>query len=238
MHKSQGKTFCFSDEVLNHLEHSISLDRLRPYLILASGDRKHTIQLYEWNTSLSESLYGLLQGLEVALRNTMHNTIASAFRRQDWYDGAFLLHAFEQEMIDKAKNRVFRDGKAITASNIIPELNFGFWVALTRPFYAQPLWDKHLHKCFRIHLRRQQVHAQLERIKKLRNRVAHHESILSRNLIDDYSRIMTILNWICPTTAAWIKSNLTLLEKIRQRPARTLPLPALNPTTAVETKSN
>jgi hypothetical protein len=221
MRKSQGKNFLLSDEVLNHLEQSISLDRLRPYLILASGDRRHAIALYEWNTSLSESLYGLLQGLEVALRNTMHNTIASAFRRQDWYDGAFVLDSFEQETIDKAKNRVFRDAKPITASNIIPELNFGFWVALTRPFYAQSLWDKHLHRCFRIHLKRQRVHAQLESIKKLRNRVAHHESILSRNLMDDYSRIMTILNWICPTSAAWIKSNLTLLEKIKQRPEKT-----------------
>jgi hypothetical protein len=36
------------------------------------GDIERAIRVYEQNTLLAESLYGVLQGLEIALRNTIH----------------------------------------------------------------------------------------------------------------------------------------------------------------------
>lgn len=80
--------------------------------------------------------------------------------------------------------------------------------------------NKYLYRCFRVHLKRQQVHRHLDTIRKLRNRVAHHESILARNLMDDFSRLMQILHWICPDTAVWVRGNSTLKARYKLRPTK------------------
>lgn len=114
--------------------------------------------------------------------------------------------------------RLVQDGKVVVPCKVVAELTFGFWVALTGPAYAQRLWDKHLHKAFAISLGRKAVNRRMEKIRKLRNRVAHHESILARNLHSDYARIIESIHWICPVTALWIKSHSCFHERFRERP--------------------
>lgn len=127
-------------ELLNALEQSISTERLAPYLLLAGNDRIYSVRLYEWNTSLSESFWGLLQGLEVSLRNSIHRTLVAAFARDDWYNGAFPMEPAEQNSVAQAIGRITRDGKIVTPGRVIAELNFGFWVALMGASYAPFLW--------------------------------------------------------------------------------------------------
>jgi len=61
--------FVYRPDELASLERFLSLERLGPYLALASDNMRQAIHLYERNTFLSEALYGLLQGLEVPVRN-------------------------------------------------------------------------------------------------------------------------------------------------------------------------
>src|ERR1700722_3473554 len=181
---NQGQ-FLYSIEQIARLEQTLSPDRLNPYIALAHGDRQHAIKLYEWNTSLSESFYGVLQGLEIALRNSLHDTLSNAFAAPDWYD-QFALEPDQQRTLQKAKQRIIRDGKMINPGRVVAELSFGFWVSILGPAYAQTLWDKYLYSAFRFPMKRKTVHLRLDGIRKLRNRVAHHESILGRNLKNDF----------------------------------------------------
>lgn len=41
-------------------------------------------------------------------------------------------------------------------------------------------------------------------LRKLRNRIAHHEPVLARDLAEDYRIILEVVGWICPDTSAWI----------------------------------
>jgi len=65
-------TFDYTPTNLAELEVLLSSDRLQPYRKSVGGDSERAIQLYEQNTLLAESLYGILQGLEIALRNSIH----------------------------------------------------------------------------------------------------------------------------------------------------------------------
>lgn len=217
MGKNQ-EIFLYTNEQLEDLVATLSTDRFDRYLNEATGDRWLAVKLYEWNASLSESLYGVLQGLEVALRNSFHRTLSAAFNRNDWYDIQNLLAVEQQESIRKAKARIVNDGKTVCPARVVAELTFGFWVSLTGPTYAQTLWDQHLYKSLTPNLSRKAAHRRLEKIRKLRNRVAHHESILARNLKSDYSGIIETLHWICPTTAQWIKSISSFHPRFSAKP--------------------
>jgi Abi-like protein len=216
--------FVFNESRLQNVERRISKERLEPYLHLANDDRQFAIRIYEWNTSLSESFYGILQGFEVALRNSFHQVLSNAFARGDWYD-AILLKDIEAQNLQAAKGRLLKDGKVLSPAGMVAELYFGFWVSLTGPHYGQTLWDAHLYRAFRQPMKRDKVCKSLSTIRKLRNRVAHHEIIVGRNLNEDYSLIITTTNWICPDTAKWIGSNSTFLQRYFHRPQP----PAISP---------
>jgi len=44
----------------------------------------------------------------------------------------------------------------------------------------------------------------LEAIRKLRNRIAHHEPIFTRNIADEYQRLHDVIGWRNTTAAAWM----------------------------------
>jgi hypothetical protein len=67
------------------------------------GDTELAIRLYEQNTLLAESLYGVLQGLEVSLRNRIHAQLAAGYRRAEWWD-AVNLEPEQRAMLRKAKD--------------------------------------------------------------------------------------------------------------------------------------
>jgi len=99
---------------LTELERTLSSDRLQPYLASVGGDPEGAVRLYEQNTLLAESLYGILQGLEVALRNTIHGQLAFAFGLAEWWN-AVLLEPEQSGMLRKAQETLRREGKPLGA---------------------------------------------------------------------------------------------------------------------------
>ena len=90
---------------------------------------------------------------------------------------------------------------------MVSELSFGFWVAILAPRYETRLWRPALRKAFPNRPRgieRRDIHKSINALRRLRNRVAHHEPILHRDLGRDHDQIIQLLHWTCITTAAWI----------------------------------
>jgi hypothetical protein len=65
---------------------------------------------------------------------------------------------------------------------------------------------------------RAQAYADLQAIRHLRNRIAHHEPVFTRNLADDYQRIHDMIAWRSPTAAAWMDGKQTVMALIAQSP--------------------
>lgn len=175
--------FVYSADALGNLTRAISKERLSSYLAKTASDTFRAVQLYEWSTLLSQSLYGVIQPLEIAFRNSIHRILATGTGRSNWYEYSPLRYR-EIETVREAKANIVRWSRAITPGRVVAELTFGFWIRLISRDYEKSLWVPHLYKAF-PHLRKPDREAVFERfdsIKTLRNRIAHHEIIVSRNL--------------------------------------------------------
>jgi|ERR1017187_5347196 hypothetical protein len=70
---------------------SLTKERLTRYLGATGQDVSRALELYERNVRLSEALYGLLHGLEVAVRNAEHHALTASYGTPRWYGAAPLL---------------------------------------------------------------------------------------------------------------------------------------------------
>jgi hypothetical protein len=106
----------------------------------------------------------------------------------------------------------------------IPELKFVFWQEMfTRRHYVR-LWNTHLKRVLpgltagTVANLRRGIYADMEVIRRLRNRIAHHEPVFTRNLADDFNRIVKLVEQRSPLVASWMVGNQDALRLISQPP--------------------
>jgi hypothetical protein len=218
--------FQYADAILDTFEKFLSAERLASYYSIARGNRWIGIQLYERNTECSEALYGVIQGLEVTLRNAIHNIMTDAVGTQEWYDKVAWDDpelAAIQEAKEKIKNKVLKE----TPGRVIAELTFGFWVKLTSYNYEQSLWFKYIHTIVPKTARRKVLHGKLIQAKTLRNRIAHHERIVgrTRDLPTEYQQLMEIIGWLHPDMRAWVEFKNCFADRYHKKLKRNRPEP-------------
>jgi hypothetical protein len=119
----------------------------------------------------------------------------------------------------KSKSNMHATGK------VIADLKFVFWEKMLTNRYDQRIWNGQLLKVFPnlnpsdpINISRIKIYSDLEKIRKLRNRIAHHEPIFNRNLNNDLSIITELIGVRCLDTAQWMTANQTALSIIRAKP--------------------
>lgn len=210
--------FSYDGQAMQALRRSVSSERLSTYLRIAGHDRLYAFELYIRNAALGASFHGPLQALEVTLRNAVHDTMAVA-RGPYWFDGPPLT-APETAAVAKATKSLQRERKARTSGSVISALNLGFWVALFTGRYDTILWRTILYRCFDPTPPRSDLHLQLKRLRTLRNRIAHHEPILQRNLQADHDAILWILGMLSPETAAWVEHHSRVREEMKRSPRK------------------
>lgn len=113
-----------------------------------------------------------------------------------------------------------------TTGKVISELKFVFWQKLLTSRFAQRLWNTDIFLAFPNAAGaglstanvRQNIYDDLENIRKLRNRIAHHEPIITRPLEDDFSRIKRVVAYKNTDTLDWLQRNQTLLPLLTLRP--------------------
>jgi hypothetical protein len=202
------------------LTRGVSAVRLQRYIAIGRGDTAHALRLYMWNTALSESLYGPLQGIEITLRNKIDERLTTFYGSQ-WYDNPRIGIQFaQQRQINDAKSSLQFQRKPLDHSRMIAELNFGFWVGLLGRQYEN-LWRSQLRQIFintPSPLLRKDAHKALNEIRFLRNRIAHHEAILQRRLLEEHALILTVIRWLCTVTADWIAHHSRFDEVYQLRP--------------------
>ena len=206
--------FCYTDEILDDLEVFLSRERLGTYLDSAREDREGAVWLHVRTTAVSAAFYGPLQGLEVALRNAMNRTLGERYREAWYNNGRAGFDRGALERIANARAGLARDGHRDDPHRVVAALSFGFWVSLLGPGgrganYEMTLWRPALRGAFphRAALNRRQAHRPLNALRTLRNRIAHHEPIFARNLVEDHERIVEVAGWISPAIRVWIEHH-------------------------------
>lgn len=123
-----------------------------------------------------------------------------------------------------AIERLERD-RSITRGRVVAGLSFAFWAGLFgRPY--EELWRHHLRFAFpACHLLvRTAVSGRMKELQRFRNRVAHHDSLLSQDVPARLEDMLVIAGWIDPAARAWLEHQSDALALVRARPAESLPL--------------
>lgn len=198
--------FSYDSTVVPSLVAALSPARFGTYHQAAGSDLR-ALQLYAWNTSVSSAFYGPLQTFEVTLRNSVDRSI-SATHGERWFDGPTLLRPSDHRLVGNVVQRIYDAGKQPAPGRVIAELGLGFWVGLFANAYDQTMWRSHLHRLFNPRIRdRRALHDSMDRLRTLRNRVAHHEPIFRRKLGDDYDRLLAIVGSLSYPTRLWLEHH-------------------------------
>jgi len=200
--------------------------RFDKYVIAAGGDPSAGLQLYQWNIAVSGALHEAISQLEVLLRNALDEQLRRYHGKVhsgggDWYaDLAVPLQADLRSQVAVARGRARKGGRPEVHGKVIAELTFGFWRYLLDARHQATLWAPALRHAF-PHLRprvRSQVYDRVERLHRLRNRVAHHEPLYGLPLEQAWRELVEVCGYVDPTTAAWVWSSSRLPAVLAQRP--------------------
>ena len=123
--------------------------------------------------------------------------------------------------LNKAIDRVKRQGKPLTHSAVVSELPLGFWVTLaSRKF--QFLWPDLVSGFLGATSRDlQSIQAPLQEFRKLRNLIGHHHPIVNQKLDVQYQEILALATNIDPRLATWISSRSRVPKILSERPSQT-----------------
>lgn len=186
------------------------------------------LELYAWNALVSGALLMPLHVCEVVVRNAVSEALEARYGANWPWSSGFELSLPNPAVGYNPRRDLQSARKGVaTTGKVIPELKFVFWQKLFTARYDKRLWDNYLPAllpnigvgaALTVAQARQRVYDDLEQIRKLRNRIAHHEPIITRNLQNDFQRIDELVQFRCHDTAGWMRNNQQALTLIAARP--------------------
>lgn len=206
-----------SSENYPNIKNALSHPRLATYEKYTQNTEQ-ALSLYQWNLQISSALFECLAVCEVVIRNA----VANAMQAEHGADWAFNVR-FVRSMQQNRRNELL-NARQETTEQAICELPFVFWQGFFTVRFDDEIWKKHWAvalpnaKHADLQAMRTEVFENLEKIRKLRNRIAHHEPIFNRNPQGDYKRIIKIISYCSQDTADWVKSCQRIDELLKIKP--------------------
>jgi len=210
------------------IKDALSAPRIGTYEAATTGTPQllSALALYAWNAQVSASMLAPLHFCEVSIRNAVSDAIAAAHGPRWPWDAGFMRSLPNPTNGYNARRDLMsaRAGKA-TPGKVIPDLKFVFWQTIFTKRFDARLWAHHLRTVLpnsdtskTVEQVRALVYSELEQLRKLRNRIAHHEPIFKRNLADDFQKVHDLIAIRCPITAAWMVQNQQAQALIATKP--------------------
>lgn len=189
---------------MDNLLASISCPRFRKYLEYGANDFERAKELYRWNIALSMSLYPYLQGWEVCLRNRIDIALTDQFG-PDWPNHKEFKRQIRSDLVRKIDRKYRKnrndEGPKFQRDDFIASQSAGFWVILLSDRYRINFGMNRRISLIFPHppnFDRQAAWLACDKVRMLRNRVAHHEPILALNLGELYCMIKGLVKSMSP----------------------------------------
>lgn len=217
-------------EQIQAIQAALSPARMSTYERAApprGDDDPSALNLYVWNAQLSGAFMAPLHICEVVVRNAISDALEAKYgARWPWSAG------FEQSLPDprppaySPRRDIFNARRgAQTTGKVIPELKFAFWQQMFTRRHDDRVWSAHLTRVLpqidtvkSVRELRQELYHDLESIRRLRNRIAHHEPIFSRNLTEDFERITRLIAYRSTATAEWMRAHQQVMDLLATGP--------------------
>ena len=195
------------------VEDAVSPARFATYLLYAQQVRSRAWAAYAWNARVSGALLQVLVHAEVALRNAVNRAMTAAFGAAWPYAQAFEItlgtgrgeyNAARGRLEQRLGRRPLSTGDFVAGQTMV------FWEALLVRRYKGRVWDRQFATAFpgaAAGETYRDVHDAVEPLRRVRNRIAHHEPLLAENVTDVYARALAVTHWASPAKAAWVAAE-------------------------------
>ncbi|WP_147431830.1 hypothetical protein [Motilibacter peucedani] len=216
-----------SSEQQKDLDRLLSEARMGSYQTAAAGApgaALSSLDVYVYNMRLAGALLGPLHLLEVVIRNAMHEQLTRHLGRPDWWESdAVTFEDWQDRSLEKAEldvDRVCRNGgRDPVPGDTVAALEFGFWVGLLGPGFERDLWRPALQQAFPNNRRgRDGLYKMLSRLRRLRNRVGHHEPVHDRVNLRQYEDIINAIKFVSVPVSVWVDDRSLVPVVLQQAP--------------------
>jgi hypothetical protein len=201
----------------------LSEPRMAPYLHSADGDKIKALALYEWSARTASAAFEIVGHFEVLLRNAIDRSLREYFREDECGIPWFLLPMPGGEYVTEAVNVVrerLRPMHKESRHQIIAGLGFGFWSGVLGVKYEE-LWRECLYRAFpNSSGKRKQVAVGIERVRRFRNRLAHHDSTINVDIPFEVRQLVELTSFIDHDAAKWLERCSNVMDVYAQRPVK------------------
>ena len=227
----------------HRLEAMLGSARFQKYYEAAAQDVDRAVDLYRWNTRLAGEFHAQLSYFEILLRNAMDSALRDwnfqECGHRDWCverQTAGLLYEMMSTPLRQARKRALRESKrrglrtGVSHDDILAQLTMGNWSNLlgeALPVHksnAKVLWKVGLHRAFpnasSDDQSRKDIGRKVERLTRLRNRVAHQENLLKTNVRSRLHDMLSVLSAIDASYPEWVMKGSQVRKTVREDPRR------------------
>jgi len=209
---------------LNAIEQAMSPARFKRFLPAAKGNRLLALRLYLWNSRLCEAFYLPTQLAEVTTRNAIHKPLIKRFSAT-WYENTGFINVlpprYQTEIKDVVREQKKARGTLFTADHVIGALSFGFWCNLLTASYEHHLWAVGVIQAFpgSRGLTRQDIWNRVDRLRRFRNKIAHHYAIFDFPLSDELANTGEVIGLVCQHTQWFINEIAHVQRTLSRKPS-------------------
>lgn len=231
-------TIAVTSSTQDELVSLLTTERLAPYLRESDGSVDLALELYAWNAAISAASMEVVAYIEVMLRNAIDRELSKYANEQQrklpWFMIPSVTGGSHQAITNSVETTRARlrglSPNRDSRDQIIASLSFGFWTELFGTKH-EDLWRAALNMALpgTPAGKRKTVTAKLERLRPFRNRLAHHDSLLSQDILFQLEEMLTLAEWMSPDARTWLEANEKVSDLYRERPVTpidTLVVPA------------
>ncbi|MBD7917989.1 hypothetical protein H9657_06815 [Cellulomonas sp. Sa3CUA2] len=205
---------------------TLSRARSATYLRAAAQDQAAAVDLYGWNARVSAALILPAHFAEVSVRNAVDDALSSVYgERWPWSDGFYRTLPAPGGRVYKPRDDLAANrARYGTTGKVVADLKFVFWQTMFTARHDGRLWSRNIVRSFpnagQIDPKalRGRIYDDLEVVRRLRNRLAHHEPVFARDLADDLRRMLELVDLRCTATGVWLRDMEDVTALLRRRP--------------------
>ena len=200
-------------------EYVLSPERMGRYLRACRGNSRKAMTLYRYNLQLSQEMFTIISCFEVALRNAIDRHMRIRFGN-DWLRDSVLPNGLFQtnsnfigttKIIDNAYQKLLIS-HTYSHTQLLTTMEFGVWKYMfsTLQYRATgqnllQIFPKKQRSTPQLQINQAYIYNELDKVNKLRNRIAHHETICfvpptiapdTSYIIKEYQKIQTLFTWM------------------------------------------
>ena len=197
------------------LYHAISSERLASFLNWTNFNKTKVLALYTLNVLISGSLYPILNMTEIALRNSINSKFIDRHDYAWFLTQSIIYPTVSPPFYIKDEISKFQSKRKIDAqhcSKFVARMPLFYWTNMFSNANIR-LWNHILCNIFDSSSEKERIriYQTLRKFQKLRNRIAHYEPIINRNLVFQYHELRRLVGKISMSAQEWCDDNCNFL---------------------------